>query len=978
MQLCLLLPTLMRNPSSAERARSQLPAADAAAAGVLVILVIAFFWRLVFTDQILPRGDVFTYFTPYWAYRDAALRAGRIPLWNPELFMGAPLLANSQAGVLYPPNWPAILFDAPTAIKVSIVAHAAWAALGMYVFSRSSLGTSQLGSLLAGATWALGGYFSAQVEHVNQVQGLAWLPWAFSLWDQARTRWRWIAGLGAVMAMQLLAGHSQTAFISGVGLGLWAVWHTVMAWRARPPGPARGIRSPRSLPMAPLATLAAAATLAVLLSAIQLLPTLELARLSNRGGGLSFLEAVSFSLRPQLIGRALLPAYVEPALFSEYIAYAGIVSLSLAAAAAWRGRRDPYPGGLLLLSAAGLFLALGAYNPFYWVLVRGVPGFALFRAPARWLALWAFGVSALAGQGLDQLSAPNYRERWLWALPGLLAGLLAGLAPLAALSAAEVAGASAPAPGELAAWALIMILTSLLIAWLAHSRQAATAYGGPLLASLACVELFIASRALPYNNLSTPAAWSSQRPAISTLLAEQAGRPAPPRFLSLSDIRFDPGDLREIEAVFGPHLSQQGLYDYVIATKQKEVLTPNLPMAWGIPAMDGFDGGILPTRDYTRFTGLFLDAAGAVSPDGRLRENLKGVPDLYWLEVANVGYLITDKVYDAWLDGVYYDLQFTRPLHASAGGPAPPPLTAVSPRPFSATAVGIVGHVEGAPGLPDGTQVGSVMVAYEGMGAPMNAVVLPLRLGYELAEGEPAAAQHRVPPPAGAFTPQRPGIVEYRALMQWGPPALPVEEVVISPHAGFPGTLVVRGITLIDERTGVFQPLSLWPSIRVIHSGDTKVYAFSHARPRAYVVCAPIVVAEIESAWELLPARDQTVIVDPEPPPASNCEPGAAGDALITTYEPERVAVEAEARVQGSYLVLSDAWYPGWQASIDGEPASVLHANGLFRAVRLPEGRHEVVFTYRSRPFEIGAAISGISLLGMAAALIRPPGRRAH
>src|SRR5687767_7006346 len=106
---------------------------DVFALAALALLVVAFFWRMIFTDLILPRGDVFTYFYPYWDFRNAALRAGHIPLWNPYIFMGAPFLANSQSGVLYPPNWLLIAFDAPVAVKTAIVTHVLWASIGMYV-----------------------------------------------------------------------------------------------------------------------------------------------------------------------------------------------------------------------------------------------------------------------------------------------------------------------------------------------------------------------------------------------------------------------------------------------------------------------------------------------------------------------------------------------------------------------------------------------------------------------------------------------------------------------------------------------------------------------------------------------------------------------------------------------------------------------------------------------------------------------------
>jgi hypothetical protein len=48
-------------------------------------------------------------------------------------------------------------------------------------------------------------------------------------------------------------------------------------------------------------------------------------------------------------------------------------------------------------------LALGGYNPIYSLLVKFVPGFNLFRVPARWLVLYAFGAAMLAGIGFDWL-----------------------------------------------------------------------------------------------------------------------------------------------------------------------------------------------------------------------------------------------------------------------------------------------------------------------------------------------------------------------------------------------------------------------------------------------------------------------------------------------------------------------------------------------------------------------------------------------
>jgi hypothetical protein len=910
----------------------------------LVVLVIAFFWKMVFTDLILPRGDTFLYFYPYWQYRNLALRTARLPLWNPYLFMGVPFLANSQAGVLYPPNWPLIGFDAPTAVKISIVIHVIWAAVGMYIFARKSLAQTVLGAVVSAALFALGGYLTAQVEHINQLQGLAWLPWLFWLLSRSLGRGhRSFIWLALAFAMQLLAGHTQATFISGVGLGIWAAWLSIGRFRENHPDTQR---RKWGYVIQPVAIVGLAGLLALGLAAAQLAPTWELTRLSNRGGGLTALEAVSFSFRPTLLGRGLLPFFGE-SLFSEYIGYLGVVGLLLGLLGLWNRRGRWQVLGLAVLAASGLFLALGAYNPFYWMLVRFIPGFSLFRAPARWLVLWAFAMAAAAGTGIDWLSEADVSRRfrvlrYVW--PGIVVVGLAGLSFLAPLEIDEVPGAIGPTVVELALWGVSLLASFVLIGWIRTARNRRVTPGVSALAALAVVELFLAGRSLPYNDLSAPAAWSAQRPVISTLLAASADSVAADRFLSISDTLFDPGDLREIEANFGPYLSEDALFDYIVATKQKEILAPNLPLAWGIPAVDGFDGGILPTRDYMRFTALFLPEED-VSPDGRLRENLDGVPALSWLQMANVRWIITDKVFDAWIGGIYYDLQFPGQLTSNGEG-QPAPLEAYPSQSFEATGVGLVGSWEGEVPLDADRQIGVVSAFPVGGGSPLTQPLL-----------------------AGALSP------DDSTTVSWGSPIV-VDRVEVALEGDVSGTLTVRGLTLIDERSGAFVPTTISPdhAVRLAYSGDVKIYEYRDTHPRAYLVCDPEVVDSPEAAWERLAENPGTTVLVANSGDSiegeSGCQDDSPGQADITSYEQEKVSVEVDVQGGGAYLVLLDAWYPGWAATVDGRSVDISQANGLFRAVPVPEGHHVVEFVYRSAPLLMGGVVSLISLAGIAVFLL--------
>ena len=82
----------------------------------------------------------------------------------------------------------------------------------------------------------------------------------------------------------------------------------------------------------------------------------------------------------------------------------------------------------------------------------------------------------------------------------------------------------------------------------------------------------------------------------------------------------------------------------------------------------------------------------------------------------------------------------------------------------------------------------------------------------------------------------------------------------------------------------------------------------------------------------------------------------------ITSYEPERVALQVTSQAK-ALLILTDAYYPGWEASIDGQALLIYQTDVLFRAIIVPAGQHEVVFSFESQSFANGRTLS---LLGLA------------
>jgi uncharacterized membrane protein YfhO len=93
--------------------------------------------------------------------------------------------------------------------------------------------------------------------------------------------------------------------------------------------------------------------------------------------------------------------------------------------------------------------------------------------------------------------------------------------------------------------------------------------------------------------------------------------------------------------------------------------------------------------------------------------------------------------------------------------------------------------------------------------------------------------------------------------------------------------------------------------------------------------------------------------------------PAAGGSASITDYKADSVQISTSG--DGGLLTLSDQYYPGWQATVDGQPAEIVRTDTVFRGVCVPAGDHTVRFEYHPQSLLIGVVLSGI---GWAALII--------
>jgi hypothetical protein len=411
---------------------------DGAALAVLALLTVLFFWPVFFAGDWLPHGggDLVSFLWPQYAFASEALRGGSIPLWNPQLYSGAPFLADNQSGVLYPINLLTFLFFPNLTYPVMeglVVFHVWLAGAAMYGALRlwpplnpphetggKQAGVNPLPALLGAIAFMFNDVLITHIGNLNLIAVAAWLPLVLALYARGLSKRRvsWIIGSAVVFAVALLAGHAQMTAITLVGMMVVAVWQIIVT----PSGRGRVIGLALLTPL-----------IALGLTALQLLPSLEMTQYSLRAG-LSYEEATAYSLPPAALASAF-----SPLLFGRGAAefwgpwervetmYVGMVPLILAGFAFRRKWRDA-AWFFLALGVLGLIVALGKFAPFY-SLVHSLPVLGGLRVPARFILLTNFSLATLAAIGLQRFTTESFSLRHVlgWGGVVMIGGALASI-----------------------------------------------------------------------------------------------------------------------------------------------------------------------------------------------------------------------------------------------------------------------------------------------------------------------------------------------------------------------------------------------------------------------------------------------------------------------------------------------------------------------------------------------------------------------
>jgi hypothetical protein len=156
-----------------------------------------------------------------------------------------------------------------------------------------------------------------------------------------------------------------------------------------------------------------------------------------------------------------------------------------------------------------------------------------------------------------------------------------------------------------------------------------------------------------------------------------------------------------------------------------------------------------------------------------------------------------------------------------------------------------------------------------------------------------------------------------------------------------------------------------WEKFSLAFDADPEVnlYRNETVLPRAFVVHQAVVATDHEDAWGQIhqPGFDPATTVVLEGGEAMALDGGFQDNVEVVRYGINSLEIEVETGTAG-YLFLSDPFYPGWQAEVDGEPAQLLRADYAFRAVAVPAGSHRVTMEFRSGSWYAGLGISAFTV----------------
>ena len=392
-----------------------------------IYFVFIFFLSIFFRDIIFQKSffweDFLYYFYPVRNFATVSFANGEIPLWNPYTFGGMPFQADIQTTTFYLPNFLLVPFVKNGRLdflwnEIFIITHFLVAGIGMYNLSKKIF-VSKLPSAFSGFVYMFSGFAILHIAHQVVIHQFAWFPFIIlffkKMLEENSLKYAMISAF--FLSLAILGGHPQFSlyfFYFLFAYFLFELYPFVKNYFLE-----KSFGNLKNI-FWKLVLATSVILFSISFSAIQLLPTFELANLSVREE-ISFAKSLEGEIFWQQLITVLIPKffgtsnhllaenefrYFGPGLywsFWETVIYCGIATITLAIFSLKQFKENRLIKFFSIVGIFAILLALGDNFFLHKIFYEFVPGFEKFRSIGRLGFFYMFAVSILSGFGLKEI-----------------------------------------------------------------------------------------------------------------------------------------------------------------------------------------------------------------------------------------------------------------------------------------------------------------------------------------------------------------------------------------------------------------------------------------------------------------------------------------------------------------------------------------------------------------------------------------------
>jgi len=903
--------------------------------------------------QTIPRpqnsfsSDGISFYYVFFSFARDMIRSGELPLWNPYMYAGAPFLANPQSAVFYPYSVFVYLLPLNTGITLLFIANLVTAGFGMYLLLRRGFGFTLFASLFGGFSWMFSGSVMGFLHYSNS-NVLAWLPLILFFADRLAStgRARYLFYFAFSFSASILGGHAE---VTGV-VGLVAVAYFLTLALAQ-------YRKERSLSalFERNGMLILACLLGIALASIQLLPSVEYAQLSYRlflygkarALGTSFAFASTIDLRD--IPTLLYPDVFASPLFNYYYMYKS----------AWLGRTYAAYAGIIAIALAPLgFRYRGKdVRTIFFLCALGVSLWYVFQWPLKPKLIYLLPL-------LENVGAPNlmYIVCFCFVVLGSFS-----LNTLLSLRSAAIINIRRLLVSDLICF---VAATGVLMIQIANDNalRSMIESSPSAILPLKVFSPLSFENYLSFLSIEVVLSLSILTGGIVVLhLLIRRDTARLPRFmlqcllifLVLSNLLFYAipfNSQADYSLAYPPtrmtDFISNSVGGYRIAPLQQE-LALNSPTQFRIQSVTGYDTLTPVTYGQLAAESLFAAHSGGVT-------NVKGIKSTV-LDVLGAKFFVVDP--NSELPEGYDDLTLGASSLASSQVLAE---------------------------LHSGTSIGQCFIASDGNLTKISVAVATGGRVYTRSSGSTSSLVREGVEGAVLYSDELdnakirgdtwlnftfPTVEDSQGkeFCFWLTSNSTVGQGLFPwyyPINQNPGTeLFVNGTSAVGSLVyQTYYRVGTPTNLTLVYSGeDGKVYRNNLAYPRAFMVYQYVQLSDDTEIVKLLnspdfDSRNIVILKERLEPFVADSRAASQGLANITEYTPNRVTIKVSTPSAG-FLLLTDQYYPGWQAFVNNKETKIFQADYAFRAILIPPGESTVTFLYHPESFVEGASITAVALV---------------